>query len=123
MIVTVIFSQKLPKNILFRDYDQRIRRFFDCNWGEAAANHSEDIRGIHSGHNLVICIDRILKVHMIHVKGGLCQRDGEGVLYFTDHEDAVKAADAVQFAQSAEDQLLIVWHAAGVYLQHIVIVS
>ena len=38
MIVTVIFSQKLPKNILFRDYDQRIRRFFDCNWREAAAN-------------------------------------------------------------------------------------
>ena len=51
------------------------------------------------------------------------QRKGHGVLDFADHEDAVEGADAVEFAEGAEDKFLIMRHAAGIYLQHIVIVS
>ena len=57
------------------------------------------------------------------IQGTLPQREGHGVLDFADHEDAVEAAYAVEFAEGAEDKLLIMRHAAGIYLQHIVIVS
>ena len=50
------------------------------------------------------------------------QRNAEGVLDFADDEDTVEGAEAVQFTKGADDQILIMRHAAGIYLQHIVIV-
>ena len=42
----------------------------------------------------------------------LNHRNGEGVLDFADDEDTVEGADAVQFTKGADDQILIMRHAA-----------
>ena len=51
------------------------------------------------------------------------QRHGEGVLDFADNEDAVEGADTVKIAESAQNEFLIVPHAAGINLQLIVVVA
>ncbi len=66
------------------------------------------------------------KTHTFHsLKRGkrLSQRNGEGLFDLADDEDAVEGADTVEVAEGAEDEFLVVVHGAGVYLEHIVIVS